>query len=115
MKKYLLLLVAVTLLFLCACANRVDCDCCGDSISWEEACVLTGRSETVGRGYTKSIAFRECALCESCHRDAMHELVDNLDGSILEEYLFEDIADNFPGSNLEQFLIDCGYSITFIG
>lgn len=115
MKKILLLIVLFSLLLLCACSNTIDCDCCGSSVDWDDSFILTGCSETVGRGYTKSIAFRECALCESCYRDAMHELVDNLAGSILEEYLLEHLVDNFSGSNLEQFLIDQGYSVKFIG
>lgn len=108
-------LCILVLLFAASCSDKEKCDCCGDSIAWDEAYVLTGCSKTIGRGYNKSTAFSECVLCGYCYRDAMKELADNIEGSILEEYLFEEIADDFQGSNLEQFLIDCGYSIKFIG
>ena len=103
MKKILLLTVLFSLLLLCACSNTIDCDCCGSSVDWDDSFILTGCWEG------------ECALCGPCYREAMHELVDDFDGSILEEYLLEHLVDNFSGSNLEQFLIDQGYSVKFIG
>lgn len=92
-------LCILVLLFAASCSNKEKCDCCGDILEWDDAYILTSC-------YYDESRELHCALCKSCYQDAMHSLVENFNGSMLEEYLLEYLVDNFSGSELEKHLIE---------
>ena len=95
--------VASMLLF-SSCSNDIKCDCCRTSLDLDDAYILTSC-------YYDESRELYCSLCKSCYQDAMYNLTENFEGSILEEYLLEHLIDNFSGSKLEELLVGMGYMI----
>ena len=108
MKKCFLLIVffVASMLLFSSCSNDIGCDCCGNRLDWNDAYILTSC-------YYDDSRELYCSLCKSCYQDAMHILVDDFEGSILEEYLLEHLIDNFPGRKLEEHLVGLGYIIDY--
>ena len=111
MKRVFVLVVCLALVLLSACADTYRCVCCGDHLSGDEVEQISYCSDKTLSGEPMT---NECYLCKWCYRDAMDMLIENFNGSLLEEYLFEYLCDNFSGSSIEQFLKDSGYEITYI-
>ena len=112
MKRTLALFMCLSSFLLSACAKSYHCDCCGEAVDVNEAQLISYCADETKSG---TITMSECYLCKPCYEEAIALLIETLDGSLLEEYLFEYLAYEFQGSNFEEFLEDQGYEITYIG